>query len=691
MVYEVPAGNIVPFDSLVPVPLAKGLGGVKEGEAGVGGVDLLQGGVGEGVYAPAPQEVPPPLYVLHQPHKKDGVSGLEQPGDSLVLGGREGGDGAFPRVGGEGTTMMPIGAEFSLISSSCYETNMAQLSTAYHGSDTDSEVALTLASLGTPKLERAGAITGNSGNGGGGGAGGSSGLAQAFQDLEPQQVSLDKKVVEPPPPPQRPTLVLRSRRNRATAAHHTTLPSSTSTTTSTTSSSTTASTATTTTSTITRKRRRKDPKVATQTTTTTPNTTTAATTTGGAGSLEEGGNGSGGNGFLMPDSVLAVRSVPSPAPATAATSTVLQQQEAQKENLLGQLLKASEQCEPASLIPAGVVDDVIPAVGYRIMDMTNLGEMVRMMHRCPGLGTIVIQEQASLREGAVSQLSVICTSCQEGAVCATSNRAAQATPWDINARVEQLTKEFSIKEDQLQRMLEILGIFYRPCDPALQPITQPVEVEAAAAQSGAKKKKKKKSDTAPSGKPKNLVCTVCKQRFVGVNHLKKHMHSHDLNLHTCPYCHAYFKKPFNLKEHIKKHQNCKYECSHCQREFTDKSTLLCHVRSQHEKRYKIQCELCQKRFYHRAHYNEHMRIHTGEKPYMCELCGKKFSWHDSVKKHMQTHSAESKYKCRLCGKWFRLVAFLLHLSLVCIDCLLGFLCLISLDSCQVGCQSALVN
>ena len=38
---------------------------------------------------------------------------------------------------------------------------------------------------------------------------------------------------------------------------------------------------------------------------------------------------------------------------------------AEKENLLGQLLKASEHCEPASLIPAGVVNDVIPAVGYR--------------------------------------------------------------------------------------------------------------------------------------------------------------------------------------------------------------------------------------------------------------------------------------------------------------------------------------
>lgn len=142
--------------------------------------------------------------------------------------------------------------------------------------------------------------------------------------------------------------------------------------------------------------------------------------------LEESSSGANGDGsnFVIPDGILAVRGEPSPAGGVGVvngtsssntnTTNTLQQQEAQKENLLGQLLKASEQCEPASLIPAGVVDDVIPAVGYRIMDMTNLGEMVRMMHRCPGLGTIVIQEQASLREGAVSQLSVICTSCQVG-------------------------------------------------------------------------------------------------------------------------------------------------------------------------------------------------------------------------------------------------------------------------------------
>lgn len=32
-----------------------------------------------------------------------------------------------------------------------------------------------------------------------------------------------------------------------------------------------------------------------------------------------------------------------------------------------------------------------------------------------------------------------------------------------------------------------------------------------------KKKRKKKSDTDSSGKPKNLVCTVCDEKFVGVS------------------------------------------------------------------------------------------------------------------------------------------------------------------------------
>ncbi|XP_071552720.1 uncharacterized protein [Panulirus ornatus] len=548
MVYEVPAGNIVPFDSLVPVPLAKGIG-----EKNSEGVDLLQASVNEAIYTHPSQDMSHPLYVLHQPQKKEPNSEgmvIEQinAGDgvspNIVLENRDGSN--FTKVGDHSSNMMPIGTEFSLISTSCYDNsvttvaNMAQLSMSavYHTStDTDSEVALTLASLGNPKIEKMDRDCGHSHNSEHSDVIRAASIISGVTDH--QQFDIDQQTnnslkEEMSKKDQKPTLVLRSRRSRGTTPNqqHQDMSADE-------------------TKKVSKRKKKKETKIVPF-----PKT-------------EEGDN------FIIPDSVLSVRQISAPS--------ITMQNESQKENLLGQLLKASEHCEPATLIPEGVVDDVIPAVGYRIMDMTNLSEMIRMMHRCTGsMGTIVIQEQASLREGAVSQLSVICTGCQEGAVCATSNRTSPTGPWDINARVEQLTKEFNIKEDQVQRMLEILGIFYRPCDPSLQPTAQPMEMESTPVQV-AKKKRKIKSDTDSSGKPKNLVCTVCKERFVGENHLKKHMHSHDLSLHTCPYCHAYFKKPFNLKQHIKKHENCKYECNQCQRVFTDKSTLLCHIRSQHEK------------------------------------------------------------------------------------------------------------
>ncbi|XP_022056585.1 zinc finger protein 157-like [Acanthochromis polyacanthus] len=99
-----------------------------------------------------------------------------------------------------------------------------------------------------------------------------------------------------------------------------------------------------------------------------------------------------------------------------------------------------------------------------------------------------------------------------------------------------------------------------------------------------------------------------------------------------------------------------YRCHICNYIFTKKTVLTWHLKTHESKsqdsKGNFDCHICGKHIPCQSNLQNHMRVHTGERPYSCHFCGKCFKLKGHMTEHIRTHTGEKPFSCHICDKSF---------------------------------------
>jgi uncharacterized C2H2 Zn-finger protein len=147
-----------------------------------------------------------------------------------------------------------------------------------------------------------------------------------------------------------------------------------------------------------------------------------------------------------------------------------------------------------------------------------------------------------------------------------------------------------------------------------------------------------------------VQCPECQKEFSNKYDLAKHVQIHGEKTHECPECHKMFATKAYVKKHIDfKHvRTMRFQCEVCAMEFQLAHQLENHVRV-HTGEKPFVCRFCDHAFAREANLIIHERIHTGDKPHACTVCSNvAFAQSGALKVHMRTHTGERPFQCTQC-------------------------------------------
>ncbi|XP_068180175.1 zinc finger protein 407 [Antennarius striatus] len=156
---------------------------------------------------------------------------------------------------------------------------------------------------------------------------------------------------------------------------------------------------------------------------------------------------------------------------------------------------------------------------------------------------------------------------------------------------------------------------------------------------------------------KPFTCKICNfataQLGDARNHVKRHLGMREYKCDICGWA-------FVMKKHLSTHllgkhgigqrKERKFECDLCERSFSEKWALNNHMKLHSgEKPYKCAWPSCHYAFLNLSAMKDHYRTHTGEKSYLCDMCGFAGGTRHALTKHRRQHTGERPFKCKLCS------------------------------------------